>query len=178
MPDRSAENLRRIRAWDAEWDESKHSRADNGQFTSGGGGSGSTSGSAEFIGTKSASKTGKIVNLTPGRKRRIAADLADNYHLGEFVDKISAKINRDNWESGKRGIKDVVDYHPGSIEIKQVRKVPDDIYGDDEAEVTYDVVFEDRSVGRSGKPIKKTITQRLQIWTPVGKELYFGDEED
>lgn len=37
MPDRSAENLRRIRAWDAEWDESKHSRANNGQFTSGGG---------------------------------------------------------------------------------------------------------------------------------------------
>ena len=38
MSDKSAENLRRIRAWDAEWDESKHSRADNGQFTSGGGG--------------------------------------------------------------------------------------------------------------------------------------------
>lgn len=37
MADRSAENLRRIRAWDAEWDESKHNRADNGQFTSGGG---------------------------------------------------------------------------------------------------------------------------------------------
>ena len=32
MTDRSAENLRRIRAWDAEWDESKHKRADNGQF--------------------------------------------------------------------------------------------------------------------------------------------------
>ena len=40
MSDKSAENLRRIRAWDAEWDESKHSRADNGQFTSGGGGGG------------------------------------------------------------------------------------------------------------------------------------------
>lgn len=37
MPDRSAENLRRIRACDAEWDESKHKRANNGQFTSGGG---------------------------------------------------------------------------------------------------------------------------------------------
>lgn len=32
MPDRSAENLRRLRAWDAEWDESKHNREDNGQF--------------------------------------------------------------------------------------------------------------------------------------------------
>ncbi len=32
MPDRSAENLRRLRAWDAEWDESKHNREDNGRF--------------------------------------------------------------------------------------------------------------------------------------------------
>ena len=38
MSDKSAENLRRIRAWDA-WEESDHPRADNGQFTSGGGGS-------------------------------------------------------------------------------------------------------------------------------------------
>ena len=85
MSDKSAENLRRIRAWDAEWDESKHSRADNGQFTSGGGGSGSGSGSAEFIGTRSASKTGKVVKLTSGRKSRIAADLAENYYLGEYA---------------------------------------------------------------------------------------------
>ena len=177
MSDKSAENLRRIRAWDAEWDESKHSRADNGQFTSGGGGGGS--GPAEFIGTKSASKTGKVVKLTPGRKSRIAADLAENYYLGKFADKISEKINHDNWERGKRGQKDAVDYRPGSIEIKQVRKVPDEIYGDgDEAEVTYDVVFEDCSIGRSGKPIKKTITQRLHDLDGRGENLYFGDEED
>lgn len=178
MSDKSAINLARIRAWDAEWDESKHSRADNGQFTSGGGGSGSGSGSAEFIGTKSASKTGKVIKLTSGRKSRIAADLAENYYLGEFVDKISEKINRDNWENGKRGQKDVVDYRPGSIEVKHVRKVPDEIYGGSEAEVTYDVVLEDRSIGRSGKPIKKTITQRLHDLDGRGENLYFGDEED
>lgn len=38
MPDRSAENLERIRACDAGWNENDHPRANNGQFTSGGGG--------------------------------------------------------------------------------------------------------------------------------------------
>ena len=38
MPDKSAENLARIRACDADWNENDHPRADNGQFTSGGGG--------------------------------------------------------------------------------------------------------------------------------------------
>lgn len=36
--DQSKVNLERIRACDAGWDENKHPRADNGQFTSGGGG--------------------------------------------------------------------------------------------------------------------------------------------
>lgn len=38
--DQSKVNLERIRACDAGWDESKHPRADNGQFTSGGSGGG------------------------------------------------------------------------------------------------------------------------------------------
>ena len=37
LQDKTQINLERIRACDAEWDESKHKRADNGQFTSGGG---------------------------------------------------------------------------------------------------------------------------------------------
>jgi len=37
MADKTQINLERIRACDAEWDESKHKRADNGQFTSGSG---------------------------------------------------------------------------------------------------------------------------------------------
>ncbi len=37
MADKTQINLERIRACDAEWDESKHKRANNGQFTSGGG---------------------------------------------------------------------------------------------------------------------------------------------
>lgn len=40
MPDKSAENLARIRACDADWNENDHPRADNGQFTSGSGGGG------------------------------------------------------------------------------------------------------------------------------------------
>ena len=38
MPDRSTKNLERIRACDAGWNENDHPRANNGQFTSGGGG--------------------------------------------------------------------------------------------------------------------------------------------
>jgi hypothetical protein len=54
MPDRTAENLRRIRACDAEWDESKHNRADNGQFSSGGGGGGAAKKPPAAKGKKSA----------------------------------------------------------------------------------------------------------------------------
>lgn len=37
MPDKTQINLERIRACDAEWEESKHPRSENGQFTSGSG---------------------------------------------------------------------------------------------------------------------------------------------
>lgn len=37
--DKSKINLERLRAYDAEWEEDKHPRAENGQFTSGAGGS-------------------------------------------------------------------------------------------------------------------------------------------
>ena len=39
MSDKTKINLLRIRAYDAEFNEADHPRADNGQFTSGGGGS-------------------------------------------------------------------------------------------------------------------------------------------
>ena len=38
--DKTKLNLERMRAYDAEWEESKHPRADNGQFTSGAGSAG------------------------------------------------------------------------------------------------------------------------------------------
>lgn len=38
--DKTKLNLERLRAYDAEWEEDKHPRADNGQFTSGGGSAG------------------------------------------------------------------------------------------------------------------------------------------
>lgn len=41
--DKSKVNLERLRAYDAEWEESKHPRADNGQFTSGSGSAGKKS---------------------------------------------------------------------------------------------------------------------------------------
>lgn len=47
--DKTKLNLERLRAYDAEWDENKHPRAENGQFTSGSAGSagGSANGSSE-----------------------------------------------------------------------------------------------------------------------------------
>lgn len=46
--DKTKLNLERLRAYDAEWEEDKHPRAENGQFTSGSGSSGgSANGSSE-----------------------------------------------------------------------------------------------------------------------------------
>lgn len=44
--DKTKLNLERLRAYDAEWEEDKHPRAENGQFTSGSAG-GSANGSSE-----------------------------------------------------------------------------------------------------------------------------------
>lgn len=71
--DKTKLNLERLRAYDAEWDENKHPRADNGQFTSGGGSAGSSSG-----GSSSASSTKKY-------NQKDLLELANNhlnYHLG------------------------------------------------------------------------------------------------
>lgn len=38
--DKTRLNLERLRAYDAEWEEDKHPRAENGQFTSGSGSAG------------------------------------------------------------------------------------------------------------------------------------------
>ena len=48
--DKTKLNLERMRTYDAEWEEDKHPRAENGQFTSGGG---SASGGAESATIKS-----------------------------------------------------------------------------------------------------------------------------
>ena len=71
--DKTKLNLECLRAYDAEWDENKHPRADNGQFTSGGGSAGSSSG-----GSSSASSTKKY-------NQKDLLKLANNhlnYHLG------------------------------------------------------------------------------------------------
>lgn len=165
MSDKTLINILRIRACD-EFNEADHPRADNGQFTSGGGGGGAAK--SDFIGMRSVSRTGQVMTLTPGRKSAIAREIAGNYYLLEFADKMSDKIGNENGT--------VVDYKPSRIDVKQVRKTQDEVFGDDEAEITYEVEFEDRSVGRKGKPIKKTITQKMRNFSPKVRELYFGDE--
>ena len=56
--DKTKINLERMRAFDAEWEEGKHPRAENGQFTSGGGSAGG--------GVESANKHGE--NKSPLRQ--------------------------------------------------------------------------------------------------------------
>ena len=48
MADMSQVNLERIRATDAMWEESKHPRSENGQFTSGSGSVSATGGGGKF----------------------------------------------------------------------------------------------------------------------------------
>jgi hypothetical protein len=128
----------------------------------------------DFIGIKAESKTGETIKVTPSNKRKIEEDLIDDYYLMKYADKISDGINKKNWENGKKDIKYVVDYRPTSIDVKGVKKVQDEVYGDDVAEVTYVVELEDHSVGHSGKKIRKTITQRMENLPPYKEDFYFG----
>ena len=76
--DKTKLNLERLRAYDAEWDENKHPRADNGQFTSGGGSAGGSSSGSSTGGSSSASSTKKY-------NQKDLQELASNYlryHLG------------------------------------------------------------------------------------------------
>lgn len=76
--DKTKLNLERMRAYDAEWDENKHPRADNGQFTSGGGSAGGSSSGSSTGGSSSASSTKKY-------NQKDLQELASNYlryHLG------------------------------------------------------------------------------------------------
>lgn len=70
--DQTAENLRRIRAYNKaldEWDESKHPRAANGQFGSGGGKA-----------TKSSNKrNAESKNVTPKGGLKLAKEIEGNY---------------------------------------------------------------------------------------------------
>lgn len=76
--DKTKLNLERLRAYDAEWEEDKHPRAENGQFTSGSGSAGSSSGGSNTGGSSSASSTKKY-------NQKDLLKLANNhlnYHLG------------------------------------------------------------------------------------------------
>ena len=76
--DKTKLNLERLRAYDAEWEEDKHPRAENGQFTSGSGSAGSSSGGSNTGGSSGASGTKKY-------NQKDLLKLANNhlnYHLG------------------------------------------------------------------------------------------------
>lgn len=85
--DKTKLNLERLRAYDAEWEEDKHPRAENGQFTSGSGSSaGSSSGKAANGSSSGGSTAGS--SSASGTKKYNQKDLQElannylNYHLG------------------------------------------------------------------------------------------------
>lgn len=71
--DKTKLNLERLRAYDAEWEENKHPRADNGQFTSGSGsaGGGANSGSSAY--SNASKNVEKNVQRLASMKNNMAA---------------------------------------------------------------------------------------------------------
>lgn len=71
--DKTKLNLERLRAYDAEWEENKHPRADNGQFTSGSGSAGEQKSplrkAAEAI--KGGSGKSEGFNYSPEKKKNV-----------------------------------------------------------------------------------------------------------
>lgn len=99
MPDKSAENLARIRACDADWNENDHPRADNGQFTSGSGGGGAkvsklqSGGKAKVQNLKNVS--GALAGVNAGiekAKKTAASQFKSNMARGE---KLKADVDKD-----------------------------------------------------------------------------------
>lgn len=96
MADKTQINLERIRACDAEWDESKHKRADNGQFTSGGGATvikAQSGGKAKVQQLKNVSSALAGVNAGIEKAKKTAASqLKSNMARGE---KLKADVDKD-----------------------------------------------------------------------------------
>lgn len=99
MADRTQENLDRIRACDADWNENDHPRADNGQFTSGSGGGGAkvsklqSGGKAKVQQLKNVS--GALAGVNAGiekAKKTAASQFKSNMARGE---KLKADVDKD-----------------------------------------------------------------------------------
>lgn len=105
-------NLERLRAYDAEWEEDKHPRAENGQFTSG---SGSAGGSNESsVKSRYSAAVSEVRNqLTRWADRRddAAANEAADVFLSELGDSddvpSAAQAAREHLESVKEDIVDI-----------------------------------------------------------------------
>lgn len=104
--DQSKVNLERIRACDAGWDENKHPLADNGQFTSGGGGGGLRPMAAGSKAVNWATE-GKRLSHNAKVYRRTANKAIENYRkkfdpqLEEQIEKMRRIDESDNEHAGK-----------------------------------------------------------------------------
>lgn len=112
--DKTKLNLERRRAYDAEWEEDKHPRAENGQFTSGSAGgsaNGSSESSAKSRYSAAASKVRNQLTKWADRRDDAAANEAADVFLSELGDSddvpSAAQAAREHLESVKEDIVDI-----------------------------------------------------------------------
>lgn len=91
MADMSQVNLERIRATDAMWEESKHPRSENGQFTSGSGSVSATGGGGKFSKPSQSMTGGKLKKPN----QEAAKAIAQGYQSGEKPQATVAKAAKE-----------------------------------------------------------------------------------
>lgn len=94
MADMSQVNLERLRATDAMWEETKHPRADNGQFTSGSGGVSATGGGAKFQKPTASMTTGKFKKPNAEASKVIAEGAKNKEKPQAIIRKANAELNK------------------------------------------------------------------------------------
>lgn len=131
--DKTKINLERLRAYDAEWEEDKHPRAENGQFTSG---SGSAGGSANGSSESSAKSHNSATELKSPLRQT-----AETIHGGASGASGTKKYNQKDLQ---KLANNYLNYHLGYNETDatadkvEIVSEPDE-HGNVDAKVSYDV---------------------------------------
>lgn len=201
MSDKTQINLLRIRAYDAEFNESDHPRADNGQFTSGGGGGGAkkskpanskyqTNGipwSDEMIARKKKEEKwerASKIKLTDDVKRKVTERIQESYGFDSFITRLNHETQK------KYGEKCWPDYAPvpGTMKLKKLNKrvfesslSPGDMSWDHNVDYVVECEFQDQGRGpgwKKGPKVKKQYAGSFAIDPQSVKELGLAKSYD
>lgn len=110
MADMSQVNLERLRATDAMWEETKHPRADNGQFTSGSGGGGAkvTKATPGMTGGKFGTEKSRINEAIANNNRRAEATQAKIDAAFKNKDKVAFReAMQEKSQGATRGLENI-----------------------------------------------------------------------